>query len=88
MKNKLAFVVLILFFAYLLVGFASMRPFGNPEYEDMDQYIINNAQTEAGANNVVTSVVLDFRSLDTLGEASVLFTAVTSSLVVIRRLHS
>lgn len=87
MKKKLAFVMLILFFAYFLVGFASLRPFGNPNYEDMDQYIIENAQEKAGANNVVASVVLDFRSLDTLGEASVLFTAVASSLVVIRRLH-
>lgn len=87
MRNKLAFLMLVLFFSFLLVGFSSMRPFGQPNYQDMDNYIINNAQEKAGANNVVTSVVLDFRSLDTLGEASVLFTAVASSLVVIRRLH-
>lgn len=87
MKKKLAFVFLILFFAYLLVGFASLRQFGDPRYEDMDSYITENAQEKAGANNIVASVILDFRSLDTLGEATVLFSAVASSLVVIRRLH-
>jgi multisubunit Na+/H+ antiporter MnhB subunit len=62
-----------------------LRPFGEPEYSDMDDYIISNAQNETGANNAVTSVVFDYRGFDTLGEATVLFTAVAGVLLVLRR---
>ena len=37
-----------------------------------------------GAGNRVTAVLLDFRAYDTLGEATVLFTAVTGVAVVLR----
>jgi multisubunit Na+/H+ antiporter MnhB subunit len=66
-----------------------IHPFGefdedhNPE---MDQYIIDNTQNETGADNGVTSVVFDYRGFDTLGEATVLFTAVTGVILVFRRL--
>lgn len=50
--------------------------FGQPAASDMDQYFIENGQAEAAANNIVTSVVFDYRGFDTLGESVVLFTAV------------
>jgi multisubunit Na+/H+ antiporter MnhB subunit len=50
----------------------------------MDDYIIQNAQEETGSNNVVTSVVFDYRGFDTLGEATILFTAVTGVLLLLR----
>ena len=52
----------------------------------MDQYFLDNSQTNKTAtNNVVTAVVFDYRGIDTLGEATVLFTAVTGVLVAIRK---
>lgn len=36
------------------------------------------------ANNVVTAIVFDYRGFDTLGEATVLFAAVTGVLTTIR----
>jgi multisubunit Na+/H+ antiporter MnhB subunit len=38
-----------------------------------------------GAANVVAAIILDFRGYDTLGEATVLFTAVVGVLTVVRR---
>jgi len=38
-----------------------------------------------GATNLVGSVMLDYRAFDTLGEATVLFTAVMGVLAVVRR---
>jgi multisubunit Na+/H+ antiporter MnhB subunit len=52
----------------------------------MDQYIIDNTQSETGADNGVTAVVFDYRGFDTLGEATVLFTAVAGVIVLFRRL--
>ncbi|MBC7098209.1 hypothetical protein H5T52_03695 [Candidatus Bipolaricaulota bacterium] len=70
----------------LLFGAAAwMRPFGRPSLAEMDAYFIQNAQAEAGANNVVTSVVFDYRGFDTLGEATVLFCAVVGVALVLRR---
>jgi multisubunit Na+/H+ antiporter MnhB subunit len=51
----------------------------------MDDYFINNAQSERAANNVVTSIVFDYRGFDTLGEAAVLFTAVMSVAALFRK---
>jgi multisubunit Na+/H+ antiporter MnhB subunit len=39
---------------------------------------------ETGSANLVTGVIFDFRGYDTLGEATVLFTAVIGVLVVLR----
>ncbi|GAI07205.1 unnamed protein product, partial [marine sediment metagenome] len=51
----------------------------------MDDYIIQNAQGESGANSVVDTIVFDYRGFDTLGEATILFTAVTGVVMLFRR---
>ena len=53
----------------------------------MDDEIILKAQTETGTNNGVTSVVFDYRGFDTLGEATILFTAVAGVMMIFRRLN-
>ncbi len=44
----------------------------------MDDYFLRFGQAETGSNNIVTSVVFDYRGLDTMGEAAVLFLTVAS----------
>ena len=83
--------ILTMFFftivAVFLVFSALMtHPFGVPSESTMDDTIIIGAQEQTGANNAVTSVVFDFRGFDTLGEATILFTAVAGVLVLFRRL--
>jgi multisubunit Na+/H+ antiporter MnhB subunit len=86
-KRNIAAVV---FFAIIAVFFIfsalMMHPFGFPEKADMDNEIIKEAQNETGTNNGVTSVVFDYRGFDTLGEATILFTAVAGVIMVFRRL--
>jgi multisubunit Na+/H+ antiporter MnhB subunit len=78
------------FFAIVAVFFIftafMMHPFGVLDQSEMDDYIIENTQEETGANNGVTAVVFDYRGFDTLGEATVLFTAVAGVIVLFRRL--
>ncbi|MEA3344544.1 MAG: hydrogen gas-evolving membrane-bound hydrogenase subunit E [Patescibacteria group bacterium] len=69
-------MTLIILFIFLFTSFSMMRDFGIPEKTEMDDYFIKNAQEQTGSNNVVSSIVFDYRALDTLGEAVVLFTAV------------
>jgi len=82
-----AFVGFLVVAAFLLVTPGVLRPFGEPHLAEMDDYFIANAQTERAANNVVTAVVFDYRGFDTLGEATVLFTAVVGVAALLRRLR-
>ena len=84
MRRAVASLVFFIFFAFLLFAVYELHDFGSPP-SDMDDYIIENAQNETGANNVVTSVVFDYRGYDTLGEATVLFTAVAGVMALFRR---
>jgi multisubunit Na+/H+ antiporter MnhB subunit len=61
--------------------------FGAPPATAMDDYFIATGQQQTAANNIVTSIVFDFRGFDTLGEATVLFTAVLGVGILLRRLR-
>ncbi|PKK85409.1 MAG: hypothetical protein CVT48_05485 [Thermoplasmata archaeon HGW-Thermoplasmata-1] len=80
-----AIVALAVFGAFMVLACLFMHPFGTTPESAMDDYIINNCQNETGANNAVTSVVFDYRGFDTLGEATILFTAVAGIMTVFRR---
>lgn len=85
MKKIIFGIAFILFFSFMVISAINMRPFGEPTFSEMDDYFIENAQIETGANNVVTSIVFDYRGFDTLGEATVLFTAVVGIVALFRR---
>lgn len=74
--------------AFFIFSALMMHPFGVLDESEMDDYIIENTQEETGANNGVTSVVFDYRGFDTLGEATVLFTAVAGVIMLFRRLKN
>jgi multisubunit Na+/H+ antiporter MnhB subunit len=86
MKKIIFGIAFIVFFSFLVISAINMRPFGNPTFSEMDDYFIENAQSEAGANNVVTSIVFDYRGFDTLGEATVLFTTIVGIVALFRRI--
>jgi multicomponent Na+:H+ antiporter subunit B len=52
----------------------------------MDDYYLRNGQKETGSNNIVTSIVFDYRGFDTLGEGTVLFIAVSSISMLLYQL--
>jgi len=90
-KPELVFptVVFGLFGVLFLVLAASvlreLPPFGSPVMLVASQYIAL-ALKQTGAANVVAAIILDYRGYDTLGEATVLFTAVVGVLTIVRKL--
>jgi len=81
-------MVLVVLFAYLLFFFFRqaieiLEPFGHHTPRMSLAYTEGVAQ-RAGSANLVTGVLFDFRAYDTLGEATVLFTAVIGVLTVLR----
>jgi len=78
-------VVLLVILLFVLGGaFRQLPDFGRPDLR-MSEYYIEQGLEKTGAANLVASVILDFRAYDTLGEATVLFTAVMGIFAVLRR---
>ena len=76
-------LLLFLFFSYFALK--DLPSFGHPTMRVADYYIAQGMKN-TGATNQVGSVILDFRAYDTLGEATVLFTAVIGVLTVLRKI--
>ena len=79
----LTFIAIFLFVA--LKALRELPSFGYPIMKVAKTYLANGL-SQTGAANVVSSVILDFRAYDTLGEATVLFTAVIGVLAVMRKI--
>lgn len=83
--------LLIIFLAGTMV-FDALPRFGSPSFtvnseyqETASQHYISDGVNDTGAANIVTSVILDYRAYDTLGEATVLFTSILGALVILRK---
>jgi len=77
------FIAVFLGAAYFAVK--ELPEFGSPIMKVAKTYI-TQGQRSTGATNLVTSIILDFRAYDTLGEAAVLFTAVIGVIAVMRKI--
>ena len=77
----------ILFIALLMVYFSraisALNPFGEHTLRMSEAYV-TGAVEQTGSLNLVTGILWDFRGYDTLGEATVLFTAAIGILTIIR----
>ncbi len=75
MRKALAILLLAIVGYYTMNIFLSI-PFGRKP-AGVGEYYLNNAPTQTGAANAVTSIVVSYRGFDTLGEVTVLFLAAT-----------
>ena len=83
--KKIIFIVSAIILGALVVGAVdNIRPFGEPGAAPMDDHFIARALTERSSENVVTSIVFDYRGFDTIGEAAVLFTALCAITALFR----
>ena len=85
-KSLLWGLGLVVIAAFLLVTVNLLKylpPFGSPVLR-MAQPYIDLGLPQTGAANLVAAIILDFRGYDTLGEATVLFTAVAGTVAVLR----
>ncbi len=72
LSGLLATIGIIAFSSFLIILLDSEMPFGKDKMVVAKEYIKLGGDS-TGAQNMVTSVVLSFRALDTLGEVTVLF---------------
>ena len=85
MRKELSILIIIIF--GLFMGLIALDlTFGEPDNTTMDDYFIMNGQEQAATNNIVTTIVFDYRGFDTLGESTVLFTAVVGVALMYRKM--
>lgn len=86
MKKALVVALLVLAAMPLLAAVAAMPRFGSPEqpaYTHVARRYLEEGAEEAGADNVVTGVILNYRGFDTNGEVTVIFTACAAVAAVL-----
>ena len=72
--------------AVLFRASAALPPFGDPgapASTHVSPRYIEESLAETGAANMVTAVLADYRSYDTLGETTVIFTAGLACLLIV-----
>jgi multisubunit Na+/H+ antiporter MnhB subunit len=79
--STLLFIAFFLIFAYFALK--ELPVFGQPIMRVAKAYI-EGGLNKTGATNIVAAIILDFRGYDTLGEATILFTAVMGVLAIMR----
>jgi len=86
-KETVNIILGLVFIAFMIYFFdmatASLDLFGEHTMRMAQTYVEEGAQ-RTGAANLVTGVLWDFRGYDTLGEATILFTAALGILTVLR----
>ena len=82
-QSVVTIAALILILVMSIKMFKALPGFGEPIFSTAKHYI-KNGGLETGSANIVTSIVLDYRAYDTLGEVTVLFTAVLGALSILR----
>jgi multicomponent Na+:H+ antiporter subunit B len=85
-KRALTAALLVAIAALLLAAVAELPPHGSPDsppYTHVSAYYLEHGPDEAGAENMVTNVILNYRGFDTQGEVTVIVTAMLAVLAVL-----
>jgi multisubunit Na+/H+ antiporter MnhB subunit len=76
-------LIIVVLFYFFKIAIGSLDIFGESTLRMAGPYI-EGATEKTGSANLVTGVVFDFRGYDTMGEATVLVTAVLGVLTILR----
>ncbi|MFH1854600.1 MAG: hydrogen gas-evolving membrane-bound hydrogenase subunit E [Candidatus Omnitrophota bacterium] len=84
-NTLITFIFLAVFIGFGYYCMRDLPQFGSPIMK-IAQHFVGQGLKETGAANLITSIVLDYRAYDTLGEATILFTAVMGVVAVMRKI--
>lgn len=78
MVTTLLFFVLFMILSWGVFTMPSMGDPNAPAHNQLAQYYKTQALEDTGAANVIAAIITDYRAFDTLGETTVLFTAIAA----------
>jgi multicomponent Na+:H+ antiporter subunit B len=82
-NTTVSLIIMIVLFYFFYFAINGLDSFGHGTLRMAKAYI-EGATEKTGSANLVTGVVFDFRGYDTLGEATVLVTAVLGVIAILR----
>lgn len=88
MKRLLVLAALAAVGFMLLYGVSVMPPMGSrnaPDKTHVSPRYLLEGEREAGAGNIVTGVILNYRAYDTMGEVAVIFSALCAVIAILDR---
>ncbi|MDI6799722.1 MAG: MnhB domain-containing protein [Actinomycetota bacterium] len=88
MKRILTFFILFLLWLLMVSAVLALPPIGSettPVTTHVIPRYLEQGVEEAGAENIVTCVILNYRGYDTMGEVTVIFCALIAVLAVVGR---
>ncbi len=88
MKRLLVLVALAVIGVTLLYGIGKMPPMDSRASPDKTHVVpryLGHGEEEAGAKNIITGVILNYRGYDTMGEVSVIFSALCAVIAILDR---
>lgn len=85
-KSVLPLFVVIVTGGLLVYGTLDIPPYGepdNPIHQHVAPFYLEGSRTDIGVPNVVTSILASYRGYDTMGEVTVVFTALVGVLLLL-----
>lgn len=86
-RQLISIIIAVVIAAFLVYVFSEsaklLTDFGESQTR-MASYYIENGAEKTGSANLVAGVLFDFRGYDTLGEATILFTAALGVVTILR----
>jgi multicomponent Na+:H+ antiporter subunit B len=86
MRRAFTIALLLIAAVPLLLAVSELPPVGsteNPTYTHVVPRYLEEGGEEAGAENIVTAIILNYRGYDTSGEVTVIFTALVAVAAVL-----
>lgn len=87
-KESFIVVLLVIIFIALFLTIEEMPAFGDinsPANNYLANRFVENAIEDTNSPNIVTAIITDYRAFDTLGETTVLFTAICAVVSVLKK---
>lgn len=87
MRKLIPALVILPCLAALLLLATELPPYGNPDNpanNEVTARYLEKGVEEAGATNIVTDIIVDYRAYDTLIETTVLFTALIAVMLTLK----
>lgn len=85
-RSILPLFVVIVTGGLLVYGTLDIPPYGepdNPIHQHVAPFYLEGSRTDIGVPNVVTSILASYRGYDTMGEVTVVFTALVGVLLLL-----
>jgi len=85
-RRLMDLAVAVLILGVLFVVAIDLPPFGSADAPSRNETIaryIQSAREDTGSHNAVGAIIFDYRAYDTLGEATVLFTAAAAAVMAV-----